>query len=94
MADNGDSTDSAQTASGVRRRPSIAPMASSDTAAPMRTRPPMTPLPPLAPKPPPPPEAVEAPVKKKGRRAGLWLFLFALLAAASAGAYYKFMLQP
>src|SRR4051812_16681923 len=49
-------------AAAARRRPTIAPMTTSVTAAPMRTRPPMTALPPLAPKP-PPPVAVAAPVK-------------------------------
>jgi hypothetical protein len=77
-----------------RRRPTLAPMGSSVTAAPMRTRPPMTALPPLAPKPPPPPEPVAAPVKKKGSRFRRGMIVFAVLAAAAAGAYYKFMLSP
>lgn len=75
----------------ARRRPTLAPMPSSNTTAPMRTRPPMTPLPPLAPKPPPPPEVVDEPAKKPRRRVGLWVFVFVLLAAGAAGAYLKFL---
>jgi tetratricopeptide (TPR) repeat protein/TolB-like protein len=72
---------------GQRRRPTIAPMATGLTTAPMRTRPPMTALPPLAPKPPPPPVAIEVPPRKKsGRKAWIWIMLV-LLVAAGAGAY-------
>ena len=74
----------------ARRRPTLAPMPSSNTTAPMRTRPPMTPLPPLAPKPPPPPEVVEAPVKKRRSKVGLFAIIFVVLAAGAAGAYLKF----
>ncbi len=73
---------------GQRRRPTIAPMATGLTTAPMRTRPPMTALPPLAPKPPPPPVAIEAaPRKKSGGKAWVWILLV-LLIAASAAAYF------
>lgn len=73
---------------GQRRRPTIAPMATGLTTAPMRTRPPMTALPPLAPKPPPPPVAIEvAPRKKSGGKAWLWIMLVLLL-AGGAGAYF------
>lgn len=75
----------------ARKRPTLAPMASSNTTAPMRTRPPMTPLPPLAPRPPPPPEPEVESAKKPRRRVGLWLLLFAVLAAAAAGGYYQFL---
>jgi hypothetical protein len=88
MADKTDSAENGSTAGG-RRRPTIAPMTSA-TAVPMRTAPPMTPLPPLAPKPPPPPEPAAVVPRKKGRL-GLWLFLFMVLAGASAGAYYQFL---
>jgi hypothetical protein len=77
--------------SAARKRPTLAPMPSSTTTAPMRTRPPMTPLPPLAPKPPPPPEPELTVAKKPRRRVGLWLALFAVLAAGAAGAYYQFL---
>jgi hypothetical protein len=73
---------------GHRRRPTIAPMTTGLTTAPMRTRPPMTALPPLAPKPPPPPVVIEAPVRKKsGRKAWIWIGLI-LLSAVGAGAYF------
>ena len=75
---------------GQRRRPTIAPMATGLTTAPMRTRPPMTALPPLAPKPPPPPVVVVAPPKKSGGKAWIWIMLF-LLIAAGAGAYFMLM---
>ncbi len=76
---------------GQRRRPTIAPMATGLTTAPMRTRPPMTALPPLAPKPPPPPVVIEAaPRKKSGGKAWLWIMLV-LLIAAGAGAYFMLM---
>ena len=75
----------------ARRRPTLPPMASSVTTAPMRTRPPMTPLPPLAPKPPPPPERETETVKSPKRRVGLWLLLFVVFAAAAGGAYFQFM---
>jgi hypothetical protein len=73
---------------GQRRRPTIAPMATGLTTAPMRTRPPMTALPPLAPKPPPPPVVIDAPVRKKsGRKTWIWIVLF-LLIAGGASAYF------
>ena len=75
----------------ARKRPSLAPMASSATSAPMKTRPPMTPLPPLAPKPPPPPEPVAEKPRKKGGKLKLGLVVIVLL-AAGAGAYYMFVL--
>lgn len=75
----------------ARKRPTLAPMSSSITAAPMKTRPPMTPLPPLAAKPPPPPEPVAAPARKKGGKLKLGVVLFVVL-AAGAGAYYMFVL--
>ena len=79
---------------GVRRKPTIAPMATDLTAAPMRTRPPMSPLPPLAPKPAAPAAlAAPPPEKKSGRSAGLWIGLVLLLLAASAAAYH-FYLRP
>jgi hypothetical protein len=80
----------ASTSDNTRRRPTLSPMPSSNTTAPMRTRPPMTPLPPLAPKPPPPPEVVVETVKKPKRRVGLWILIFAVLAVGAAGAYYQF----
>lgn len=74
---------------GMRKRPTLAPMASSVTNAPMKTRPPMTPLPPLAPKPPPPPEPVEAPAKKKAKgKAGMLFVVFLVVAGAG---YYLFL---
>jgi len=78
---------------GRRRRPTIAPMSTGQTNAPMRTRPPMTALPPLAPKP-PAPVVVEAPPprKKSGRSAGIWLGLVVVLLAAAAA--YFFLLRP
>lgn len=76
---------------GQRRRPTIAPMATGLTTAPMRTRPPMTALPPLAPKPPPPPVAIETAARKKsGGKAWLWIVLL-LLIAGGAGAYFMLM---
>lgn len=73
---------------GQRRRPTIAPMATGLTTAPMRTRPPMTALPPLAPKPPPAPVVVDAPPKKKsGGKTWVWILLV-LLIATGAGAYF------
>ena len=76
-----------------RRRPTIAPMATSATAAPMRTRPPMTALPPLAPRPPAAVEVV-APVakRKSGRRTAVWATLLIVLLGSGAGAYV--FLQP
>jgi hypothetical protein len=74
---------------GQRRRPTIAPMTTGLTAAPMRTRPPMTALPPLAPKPPPPPVVVEAPPKKKsGGKVWVWILLVLLLAAGAAAYFF------
>jgi len=76
---------------GQRRRPTIAPMTTGLTNAPMRTRPPMTALPPLAPKP-PAPVVVEAPPpkKKSGGKAWIWIILV-LLIAAGAAAYFFLM---
>lgn len=76
---------------GQRRRPTIAPMATGLTTAPMRTRPPMTALPPLAPRP-PAPVVVEAPPpkKKSGGKAWIWILLVLLIAA---GAAYFFLMR-
>jgi hypothetical protein len=85
MADSGENAENAQAANNARRRPTIAPMASSETAAPMKTRPPMTPLPPLAPRPAP---VVEAPVSgKKPKRRGKSVALLVLVVLAGAGAW-------
>ena len=84
---NDDRAKDATASENARKRPTLAPMSSSVTAAPMKTRPPMTPLPPLAPKPPPPPEPVAQKPKKKGGKLKVGLILFVLL-AGGAGAYY------
>ena len=88
---DGQESGAAASENAARKRPTLAPMPSSVTNAPMRTRPPMTPLPPLAPKPPPAPEPEVESVKKPRRRAGMWLLLFVVFAAGAAGAYYRFM---
>jgi TolB-like protein len=70
-----------------RRRPSLAPMETVRSTAPMRTRPPMTPLPPIAPKPAAP--VAEAPPlrQKSRRRLWFWVVLVAVLVAAGTGAF-------
>jgi hypothetical protein len=83
-----DSTNGSASDNAGRRRPTLAPMSSSVTAAPMKTRPPMTPLPPLAPRPAPPPEPAAQPVKKKSRTG---LMLLVVLAAAGGAAYFLFL---
>jgi hypothetical protein len=86
----GDSTGGSASEGPGRKRPTLAPMASSVTNAPMKTRPPMTPLPPLAPRPPPPPEPVETSAKKSGKGGKAGLLLVLVLVVAGAG-YYLFL---
>ncbi len=69
---------------GGRRRPTLSPMETVRTAAPMRTRPPLTPLPPLATK--PAVVVVEAsPEKKSGRKTWIWVVLLLVIGGAAAG---------
>jgi len=78
---------------GSRRRPTIAPMTTGLTAAPMRTRPPMTALPPLAPKPPAPVLAAPPPPKRKSGRGAMLGILF-VVTLLGAGGYYFFLRAP
>ena len=77
---------------GQRRRPTIAPMATGLTTAPMRTRPPMTALPPSAPKP-AAPVAPPPPAKKSGRGALIGTLLVVALLGAGGG-YFFFLREP
>ncbi len=77
---------------GGRRRPTIAPMATDQTAVPMRPRPPLTPLPPLAPKPVAPVVAVAPPPKKSGR--GVWIWVVLVLVVIIAAGAFVFLREP
>ncbi len=82
---------------GTRRRPTIAPMSTSVTAAPMRTRPPMTALPALVaiPKPAATTASEETtPKKKKTGRGGLIGTLLVLALLGAGGGYFFFLREP
>ncbi len=83
-------------AGGVRKRPSLAPMPTSQTVAPMRTRPPMTALPALVsiPKSAATTAPEEAPRKKKSGRGALVGTLLVLALLGAGGAYFYFLREP